>query len=241
MKKLLFRSFLFLILLSSHGSAAVDQETVNFCMEWHGLTKIPVSARIPSLQEKGFNDESAEILSRFMTLAYPTNIEVIANYLCDSNSPFEGLRNFHSSETDKQAIGSAIKAILVYQGPIYIYAYGVLKGFPENKLKPLVKNILEGTNARFQTEIMQNVIPPINMELFGNIFAERDSITQTFPTLLGNILKDCCNAQIGTVGTMNDLSFEEFSSYVFWKVIFDTCDANTVLRIESENFIFVRF
>ncbi len=240
MKKLLFRSFLFLILLSSHGSAAADEEAVNFCMEWHDLTKLSISERIPSLQEKGFNDESAEILSRFMTLAYPTNIEVIANYLCDSNSPFEGLRNFHSSETDKQAIGSAIKAILVYQGPIYIYAYGVLKGFSENKLELLVNSMLMNTNARFQAVTESHAISPINIELLKNIFSSKDSITQTFPTLLGNILKDCCNAQIST-GIMDDSSLQEISNYRFWKVIFDTCDANTVLKAVSGEFQFIRF
>lgn len=240
MKKLLFKSFLFLILLSSHSQAAVDEETKSFRNEWHRLTKISVQARITSFQEQGFNQESAEIFSRFMTLAFPINIEVIANYLCDSNSPFEGLRKFHSAETDKQSIGLAIKAILVYQAPIYIYAYGVLKGFSKDKLKPFVESILEGTNARFQAATTQNITSAINMELFENIFTNQDSIKQTFPTLLGNILKNCCNTQLGA-GTIDNSSLQEISSYRFWKRIFNTCDINTSLRAVLGEFLLVRF
>lgn len=239
MKKL-FKSFLFLILLNPHISATVDQETEDFCTEWCQITKHTMPRRISDFQELGFNQQSAEIFSRFMTLAYPANIEVIADHLCNPTSQFTGLRNIDSSE-ERKMVGLAIKSILAYQGPICIYAYGILKDFRHDKLKPLLANILEITNTRFQAATGENVLPPINIELFGNIFRDKNSIKQEFPTLLGNILKDCCNAQIGTVGTMNDLSFEEFSSYVFWKFIFDTCDANTVSRIGSGNFTFVRF
>jgi len=240
MKKLLFKSFLFLILLNSHISAAADKETTDFCMEWHGITKTPMPARITRFREQGFNEESAEIFSRFMTLAYPLNIEVIANHLCEPNSQFVGLRNIDSSE-GKKAVGWAIKAILAYQGPIYIYAYGIFKDFPNDKLKPLVANMLEGTNTRFQATTGQNVLPPINIELFGNIFRDKVSIKQGVPTLLGNILKDCCNTQIGTADAIDEPSFQEFSRYDFWKVIFDTCDANAILRAGSGEFVFVRF
>jgi hypothetical protein len=239
MKKL-FKSFLFLILLNPHISATADQETEDFCRECCQITKHTMPRRISDFQELGFNQQSAEIFSRFMTLAYPGNIEVIANYLCGPTSQFTGLQNIDSSE-EKKMVGLAIKAILAYQGPIYIYAYGILRAFPHDKLKPLVTSMLELTKPRFQAATGENVLPPINIELFVNILGDKDSIKQDFSTLLGNILKDCCNAQIGTVGTMNDLSFEEFSSYLFWKVIFDTCDANTVSRIESGNFMFVRF
>lgn len=239
MKKL-FKSFLFLILLNPHISATADQETADFCREWCQITKSLMPERISHFQELGFNQQSAEIFSRFMTLAYPANIEVIADYLCGPTSQFTGLQNINSPE-EKKMVGLAIKSILAYQGPIYIYAYGILKDFPHDKSSPLVANILEHTKPRFQAATGRNVLPPIDIELFGNILGGKDSIKQDFSTLLGNILKDCCNAQIGTVGTMNDLSFEEFSSYLFWKVIFDTCDANTVSRIESGNFMFVRF
>ncbi|MBP9828551.1 MAG: hypothetical protein KBD04_00765 [Proteobacteria bacterium] len=100
MKKL-FKSFLFLILLNPHISATADQETEDFCREWCQITKSLMPERISHFQELGFNQQSAEIFSRFMTLAYPANIEVIADYLCGPTSQFTGLQNIDSPEEKK--------------------------------------------------------------------------------------------------------------------------------------------